>query len=47
MKTKNDTLAKVWRQKRTYHHTLREYRPSLGYYTRDGLLSQDRKVKFL
>nr|DAT54801.1 MAG TPA: hypothetical protein [Caudoviricetes sp.] len=28
-------------------YTLREYRPSLGYYTRDGLLSQDRKVKFL
>nr|DAK00194.1 MAG TPA: hypothetical protein [Caudoviricetes sp.] len=46
MKTKNDTLAKVWRPQRTYHNTSREYRPSLGYYTKDGLLSQDIRIKF-
>lgn len=44
---KNKTLAKVCRPQRTSYETLREYRPSLGYYTRDGLLSQDRKAKFL
>nr|DAO13666.1 MAG TPA: hypothetical protein [Caudoviricetes sp.] len=43
---KNKTLAKVCRPQRTSYETLREYRPSFGYYTKDGLLSQDIRIKF-